>query len=85
MAVIPPSPSRFVEGTMPGEHRSPGRPMLFTAQEVAELLRTSRKTVYAMVDRRQLPGVTRLGRRVLFRSDLLLDWLRQKSTPSLER
>ena len=70
---------------MPGEYRSPGRPMLFTAQEVAELLRTSRKAVYAMVDRRQLPGVTRLGRRVLFRSDLLLDWLRQKSTPSLER
>jgi excisionase family DNA binding protein len=55
------------------------------AREVAELLRTSRKAVYALVDRRQIPGVTRLGRRVLFRSDVLLHWLRQKSTPSFER
>lgn len=61
------------------------RPLLLNVDEVADLLRTSRKAVYAMVDRRQLPGVTRLGRRVLFRSDLLLDWLRQKSTPSFER
>ena len=32
----------------------------------------------------QLPGVVRIGRRVLIREDALLDWLRQKSTPSLE-
>jgi hypothetical protein len=38
-----------------------------------------------MIERAQLPGVTRIGRRVLVREDALLDWLRQKSTPSLER
>lgn len=61
---------------------SADRPLLLTPDEVAALLRTSRKAVYAMVDRRQLPGVTRLGRRVLIRSELLLDWLRHKSAPS---
>lgn len=45
----------------------------------------SAKAVYARIERRQLPGITRLGRRILIRTDDLLDWLRQKSTPSLER
>ena len=52
--------------------------VLLTPDEVAELLRTSRKAVYAMVERQHLPGVTRLGRRVLFRSDVLLQWLYEK-------
>jgi excisionase family DNA binding protein len=60
-------------------------PILLTPAEVAELLRTSRKAIYTMIERAQLPGVTRIGRRVLVRQDALLDWLRQKSTPSLER
>jgi hypothetical protein len=38
-----------------------------------------------MIERHQLPGVVRIGRRVLVREDALLDWLRQKSTPLLER
>jgi hypothetical protein len=37
-----------------------------------------------MVERRQLPGVVRLRRRVLFRADDLLDWLDQKRAPSPE-
>ena len=53
-----------------------------TVDEAAELLRTTRRAVYAMVERRQLPGVVRLRRRVLFRSDVLLDWLDQKRAPS---
>jgi excisionase family DNA binding protein len=60
-------------------------PVLLTTTEVAELLRTSRKAIYAMIERAQLPGIVRIGRRVLVREDALLDWLRQKSTPSLER
>ena len=60
-------------------------PVLLTPAEVAGLLRTSRKAIYTMIERAQLPGVVRIGRRVLVREDTLLDWLRQKSTPSLER
>ena len=57
-------------------------PQLLTADETADLLRTSRKAVYAMTERGQLPGVTRIGRRVLYRREALLDWLNQKRTPS---
>jgi len=60
-------------------------PPLMLPSEVADLLRTSRKAVYSMIERGQLPGVTRIGRRVLLRRDDLLEFLRQKSTPSLER
>ena len=55
---------------------------LLTSDEVAELLRTTRKGVYAMVARRLLPGVIRVGRRVLVDHGTLLDWLDQKRTPS---
>jgi excisionase family DNA binding protein len=59
-------------------------PVLLTAEEAAALLRTSRKAIYVMVERRQLPGVTRIGRRVLIRSDDLLHWLDHKAAPSLK-
>lgn len=62
--------------------RRPGVPLLLTVDEAAELLRTTRRAIYAMVERRQLPGVVRLRRRVLFRTDVLLDWLDQKREPS---
>ena len=58
---------------------------LMTVAEVGKFLRTSRKAVYTMIERGQLPGVLRINRRVLVNRDVLLDWLRQKSTPSLER
>ena len=57
-------------------------PLLMTADEVAILLRTTRKAVYAMVERGQLPGITRIGRRVLLRRSDLLDWLDHNCTPS---
>jgi excisionase family DNA binding protein len=59
------------------------RPLLLTAAEVAALLRTTRTAVYVMAARGQLPGVTRLGRRLLFRSADLLQWLDQKRASSL--
>lgn len=59
-------------------------PLLLTVDEVGALLRTSRKAVYAMAERGQLPGIARFGRRLLFRRDLLLDWVCQKSASSLE-
>jgi excisionase family DNA binding protein len=57
--------------------------MLLTVDDVADLLRTTRRAVYAMVERRQLPGIVRIGRRVLVRADELLHWLDQKSASSL--
>ena len=59
-------------------------PQLLTSDEAAAFLRTSRKAIYALVERGQLPGVIRVGRRVLFLADELVDWLDQKRTPSLE-
>ncbi len=55
--------------------------LLLTVPEVASFLRTSPKAIYTMVERGQLP-VLRINRRVLVDRDALLNWLRQKSTPS---
>ena len=64
---------------------APGHPpLLLTVDEVAVVLRSTRKAVYVMVERGQLPGVIRIGRRVLVDRDDLLRWLDQKRTPSLE-
>ncbi len=59
-------------------------PVLLTVDEAATLLRTTRKAIYAMAERQQVPGVTRIGRRVLFRANDLLHWLGQKRAPSQE-
>jgi len=57
-------------------------PTLLTVDEVADLLRTTRTAVYALVARAQVPGVTRLGRRILIRADELVKWLDQNRAPS---
>jgi excisionase family DNA binding protein len=57
-------------------------PVLLTPTEVAELLRTSRKAIYAMIERAQLPGIVRIGRRVLIRQDALLNFIDHDSAPS---
>ena len=59
-------------------------PFLLTPDEVGRLLRKSRKAIYVMLERGQLPGLTRIGRRLLVRREVLLDWLDQKRTPSLK-
>lgn len=60
-------------------------PMFLTVDEVAELLRTTRAAVYTMNDRGRLPGVTRVGRRMLVCRDELVSWLRQNRVPSPAR
>lgn len=63
-------------------HSTRSLPMLLTVDDAADLLHTTRRAIYAMIERRQLPGIVRIGRRVLLRADDLLDWLNQKSAPS---
>lgn len=59
-------------------------PVFLTVAETADLLRTSRKAIYAMIERGQLPGVRRVGRRILIRRDELVAWLDHTCTPSQE-
>ena len=48
----------------------PSLPSLLTVTEVAALLRTSPKAIQSAVQRGKLPGVVRVGRRILFRRDV---------------
>ena len=61
-----------------------GSSVVLTVDDAADLLRTTRRAIYAMLERRQLPGVIRIRRRVLIRSAELLEWLDQKRAPSLK-
>lgn len=46
-----------------------------TADELGELLRLTRSAVYTMVARGELPGVLKIGRRLRFRREAVLEWL----------
>lgn len=59
-------------------------PLYLTPDEAASLIRTSRKAIYVMVERRQLPGVARIGRRLLVRTESLLSFLDQQGAKSLQ-
>lgn len=58
-------------------------PHLLTIEEVAELLRTSRKAIYTSIQRGAIPGVIRLSRRLLVDRDHLVRWLDKNRTVSL--
>ena len=57
-------------------------PLLLTVSEVANLLRTTCKAIYSMADRGRLPGITKIGRRLLIHRDDLLEWLDRSRAPS---
>ena len=63
----------------------PYLPVLLTVDEAADVLRTSRKAVYAMAARQQLPGIRHVGRRLLINRDELLHWLDHNCAPSSGR
>jgi len=84
-----PAPRSRGRGTVARKHLERSEnlgamPTLLTVDDAADLLRTTRRAIYAMLERRQLPGVIRIRRRVLIRSADLLDWLDQKRAPSLK-
>src|SRR5687767_6433448 len=59
-----------------------GLPALLTADEVAAVLRTTRGAVYARAERRQLPGLIRDGRRLLFERAAPICWLEERRVAS---
>ena len=63
----------------------PYEPALLLVPEVATLLRTSPKAIYALIERGSLPGVVRIGRRILVQRRALLDFLDHACTPSQGR
>lgn len=60
-------------------------PWLLTTEHVAAFLHTSRGAVYGMIERGQIPGVVRIGRKLRVRRDDLVAWLRESSDPSTRR
>ena len=50
-------------------------PEVLTVDEVAELLRVNRKTVYAAIQRREFPGARRIGATIRVSRDAVLKWL----------
>ena len=63
------------DGTVRVKPAGSGSDVLLTVSEVAQLLRTTRSGIYQMVARGQLPGIIRIGRRLLFRRADLMDWI----------
>ena len=61
------------------------RPDVLTVEELAELLRLERKTVYACISRGEIPGVRRLGGAIRVHREAVLRWLAegQGRTPRL--
>jgi excisionase family DNA binding protein len=57
-------------------------PTLLTVEEVADLLRTTPKAIYTMVERAGISGVVRVGRRLLFQRDDLMVWLDERRAAS---
>jgi excisionase family DNA binding protein len=61
------------EASLGPDHKPP---FMLTAEEVAEqFLRTSKKAVYEMVRRGRIPAARKIGRRLLFRRDVLVKWI----------
>ena len=48
---------------------------ILNVDELAQLLRLNRKTVYTMIQRGEVPGVRRFGRTYRIHRDTVLGWL----------
>ena len=54
-------------------------PRVITVDELATLLRLERKTVYAAIQRGEIPGVQRISRSIRISRSTVEDWLAGKS------
>lgn len=50
---------------------------LLTPQDLADLIRRPIKAIYQMNHRGQIPGAVKLGAKLLFKRDTVLDWINQ--------
>lgn len=48
---------------------------LFVPDELATLLRTSRRNIYVLYERGHIPGAVRVGRKLLFNREIIEAWL----------
>lgn len=70
--------------TTPELNGNGGVPRLMTAQEVAEMLRVPRSTIYELARSRRIPFV-KVGRRTLFVPQALLDWIATQTVAPRDR
>ena len=57
-----------------------GAPEVLTVDDVADLLRVDRKTVYEAIRQKQIPGVVHIGRAIRVHRATLEAWLRGEPT-----
>jgi excisionase family DNA binding protein len=66
--------SNQTETPTPEVNQLQALPELLTVDEVAELLRLNRKTVYAAIQRGEFPGARRIGATIRVSRDAMLQW-----------
>lgn len=49
-----------------------------SVEDLARILPVTRNAIYKMVEKKKIPGATKIGRRVVFREDLLEKWLEEQ-------
>jgi excisionase family DNA binding protein len=50
-------------------------PLVLTVDEVSQLLRVNRNTVYELFQRGEIPGGQKVGRSIRFSRDTVVQWL----------
>jgi len=68
-----------------GELSLENLPAVLTVEEVANILRVNRKTVYEAVARKEIQGYLRIGRVIRFSREAFLEWLRSQGCVSHKR
>jgi excisionase family DNA binding protein len=59
----------------PGIESVSEMPTVLTVDEVAQLLRVNRNTIYELFQRREIPGGRKVGRCIRFSRDVVVMWL----------